>query len=207
MSYLDIHTILCDEERIPCTFTHDSVKLGHLDPSAEEKDIAADTRVDVPIWLGEELAKKNIVKINAPKHFGTKMRDEMRAGATSINLRDFSFYFFDVGLTLSRISADKDLRRTLRDAFVGERYRNLTVRSLTLGTGDDGVSDYTLNLTSAELVIFKEGLRSLNNLHQWRTAESTLLRRAPVLGRRDKSSRNGSGNGSGNGAEGSNKRR
>ena len=203
MSYLDIHTLLCDEERIPCTFIHDSVKLGHLDPSAEEKDIAADTRVDMPIWLGEELAKRNIVRINAPKHFGTKMRDEMRAGATSINLRDFSFYFFDVGLTLSRLSGDSDLRRRLRDAFVGDRYRNLTARSLTLGTGDDGACDYSQTLTSTELVIFKEGLRSLNNLHQWRSAESTLLRRAPVLGRRDKSTRNGTGTA----AEGPNKRR
>jgi len=186
MSYLDINTILCDEERIPCTFLHDSVKLGHLDSSAEEKDIAADSRVDLPVWLGEELARKNVVKLNAPKHFGAKMRDEMRAGANSINLREFSFYFFDVGLNLSRISGDVDLRRTLRSAYVGDRYRNLTVRSLTLGTSEDGLSDYTQTLTSAELLVFKEGLRSQNNLHQWRTDEGTLLRRAPVLGRRDR---------------------
>jgi len=205
MSYLDINTILCDEERIPCTFLHDSVKLGHLDPSAEEKDITADARVDLPVWLGEELAKKNIVRLNAPKHFGTKMRDEMRAGATSINLRDFSFYFFDVGLNLSRISVDPDLRRTLRNAFVGERYRNLTVRSLTLGTSDDGLSDYTQTLTSAELAVFKEGLRSVNNLHQWRTDESTVLRRAPVLGRRDTSSR--AGGSAGTGADGATAKR
>ncbi len=184
MSYLDINIILCEEERVPCKFLHDSVKLGHLDPFAEERDISADARVELPMWLGEELAKKFMVEINAPKHFGSKMRDEMRAGASNINFRDFSFYFFDIGLLLSRIAKDDDLRRALRNAFTGERYRNLAVRSLTPGAMDD-LSEYTQSLTFAEVLLFKEGLRSLQNLQNWRTSESSVLKRAPVLGRRD----------------------
>ena len=113
------------------------------------------------------------------------MREEIHAGAAAINLREYSYYFFDVGLHLSRILVDQDLRRKLRDAFVGDRYRNLTVRSLTQG-GMDDISAYCQSLTSSELILFNEGIHSLQNMQQWRTTESTLLKRAPVLGRRDR---------------------
>jgi hypothetical protein len=91
-----------------------------------------------------------VVKLYTPKHFGSKMREEIHAGAAAINLREYSYYFFDVGLHLSRILVDQDLRRKLRDAFVGDRYRNLTVRSLTQGGMDDISGNWTFgfcNLT------------------------------------------------------------
>ena len=159
--------------------------LGYLDPSGDDIDLSEGTIVDLPMWLGEELQKKRMVEINPPKHFGKKMRDEMRAGAAAVNLREFSFYFFDVGLHLSRISRDDALKKSLRDAFVGERYQTLTVRSLTPGTTEDA-SEYSNTLTSSELEIFKKGLRSLQNLQNWRTADGAIIKKAAVLGRRDR---------------------
>ena len=59
------------------------------------------------------------------------MRDAILAGAEAVELRDYSFYFFDVGLKLSKILRDDDLLRTLRQAFCGERFRKLCVLTLT----------------------------------------------------------------------------
>ena len=58
------------------------------------------------------------------------MRDELNSSST-INLRDFSHYFFDVGLKLSHMTKDEDLKRTIRTSFSGERFKTLTAHSLT----------------------------------------------------------------------------
>jgi hypothetical protein len=185
MATLDINALLCDEERIPCKFIKNCHRLGHLDPAGEDTSILEDTRVELPLWLGEHFHKKSVVELEAPKHFGSKMQEEMKAGAAAINLREFSYYFFEVGLRISDIKANKELQRRLRDAFVGDRYRNLTVRSLTQG-GMEDISAYCQALTSSELVLYTEGIRSMQNIEQWRSTESTILKRAQVLGRRDR---------------------
>ena len=72
-----------------------------------------------------------MIEIEIPKHFGPKMRDELRSSATHLNLRDFSHYFFDIGLRISLITKDNDLRQTLRSAFCGDRFKALISHSLT----------------------------------------------------------------------------
>lgn len=131
--HLDIDLILSEEERLPCIFLVEAAEMGHLDSSIKERNLPAGSRVELQHWLGEALSDKDMVRMEHPKHFGNKMRDEMRAGAGSVNLRDFSHYFFDVGLRLCGATKDVDLGRTLRAAFLGERYKRLMVRSLAQG--------------------------------------------------------------------------
>ena len=141
MSSLDLNQILSEEERIPCTFTVNALKLGHLDLSAESHDLSETTQVDIPMWLGEQLSSRRVVEINPPKHYGKKMRDEMRAGATSINLRDFSHYFFDTGLHLAHISRDEQLRKVLECRFP---FDEITIRIfLTIATNFGDVILYS----------------------------------------------------------------
>ena len=53
---------------------------------------------------GEHLCEQ--VKFELPKHFQKKMRDEIIAGAANINLKEFSFYFFEVGLKMAESMED-----------------------------------------------------------------------------------------------------
>ena len=55
----------------------------------------------------------------------------MQAGASSVKLREYSFYYFEVGLKLSKLMRDIDLIRTLRKAFSGERYKSLLARAMS----------------------------------------------------------------------------
>ena len=135
--FLDIDLILSEEERLPCVFQVDAANMGHFDSTVQEKDLPKNARVELPHWLGQKLQDKNMAKMELPKHFNTKMRDEMRAGAASVNLREFSHYFFEIGLRLSRsaVPPDADLQRTLRAAFLGERFRRLMVYGLDQAQG------------------------------------------------------------------------
>ena len=126
MSWLDIDTILAEEERLPCVFSTDCPTLGHLDKNNSNygQMLPKGSRVELSLWLAESLAKKGMVEIEFPKHYGPKMRDQLNSSSL-VNLREYSPYFFDVGLRLSHLRKDTDLLRTLRTTFSGDRFKNL----------------------------------------------------------------------------------
>ncbi len=130
MSFLDIDLILSEEDRLPCIFRVDAFDLGHLDPSNHSSVLPMNSRLELPLWLALTLSKNNMVQMESPKHFGQRMRDEL-ASSSAVNLREFSHYFYDVGLKFCATTADEDLKRTLRVAFCGDRFHTLLVHSLT----------------------------------------------------------------------------
>jgi len=194
---LDIDLILSEEERLPCTFQVDASNMGHLDVTVQSDTLPSGARVELPHWLGQPLFEKNVVVMEVPKHFGPKMRDHMFAGASNVNLRSYSHYFFEIGLRLAKVMRDEDLFRKLRVAFLGERYRKLVVRALSQSPQDD-VAEFCQALTSTELVIFHAGYQASQNLQRWRANDSALLDMAPILRRRAASS-SSSGDGGGGG--------
>lgn len=76
------------------------------------------------IRMASHLLKYGHIDIEMPKHFGPKMRNELDS-SSAVNLRDYSFYFFDVGLELVKLANDFDLLRTLRITFSGDRFKQL----------------------------------------------------------------------------------
>jgi GINS complex subunit 3 len=51
MKFLDIDEILAEEERIACIFSLDASGLGTLDPTSNEEDLPASSKVELPLWL------------------------------------------------------------------------------------------------------------------------------------------------------------
>lgn len=198
MRELDIDVMLSQEERLPCTFKSDGTNMGHLDNTIMDKDLPENTRVDLPLWLCDGFTKKGMVEMEFPKYYGTKMREELHAGAEAVDLRSFTQYFFEVGIILavdmtsSDVGSRNDLMQTLRNAFLGERYRRLTMNSLAQGLFDDA-ADYSQTLTIAELTLFQQGLDAAKNMHQWRSLDSDILQKASVLGRRATSNKQSRG--------------
>ena len=127
---LDIDNVLGEEERLPCEFDTGGVDMGALDATLNNRDLPEKSKVSLPVWLAKGLVEKGIVRMEIPKHYQRRMREEIKAGPEAIKLRDFSFYFFEVGLLVARVTEDDDLLRTLRQAMSADRFKTLTVRTL-----------------------------------------------------------------------------
>lgn len=179
---VDIDEILAEEERIPCVFQVDAKDLGFLDTSIQVSDLPMHSKVDLPLWLAQNLVDKNMVELEIPKYFGPRMRDEIMAGPSAIKLKDFSFYFYDVGMKLCRILRDTDLQRTLRIAFSSERFKALMVRSLS--TSQEDVSDFTQQLLSTELTLFNSGYKAACDISHWRSRQTSVIKEASILRRK-----------------------
>ncbi len=129
MNNLDIDQILSEEESFPCKLLTSNSSLNHFDAKNDEI-LKEGSRIDLPLWLADALSKKGIVEIEIPKHFGPKVRDELSSSST-LNLRDFSHYFFEIGLNFGRIKKDDDLIRTMRMTFCGDRFNKLLAHSVS----------------------------------------------------------------------------
>jgi hypothetical protein len=63
------------EEKVFVTWLIDGYKLGYLNKTLkkkkedeqEEKDILTGTKMELPLWLALELAKRNFVEIEIPR--------------------------------------------------------------------------------------------------------------------------------------------
>jgi len=193
---LDIDTILSEEDRIPVEFNDDVIGLRHLDPSSDareddENTILKGTKTEVPLWLARELLKKNMTKINIPKHYGKIMQDEIKAGA-KINFKEYSYYYFEVGKELYKIKrhlpqVGPPLIEATRKAFCGDRYEDLMTNSLSSQYADED-SEYAQTLTYSDAIIFNEGVRAGRSLMRWKARTSFLLPKASILGRRNATS-------------------
>lgn len=129
---LDLDSVLSEEERIPSVFEYEASGLGFLDATGEHADLNEGARVELPLYMAKYLTEKGFTKMELPKHYNRKMRDNILAGAASINLKDFSQYYFEVGMKISETIGDEDLHNTLRLAFCGDRYRALMSNSLSM---------------------------------------------------------------------------
>lgn len=202
---LDIHTILSEEERIPVKFKTSSRYMNHLNPNHDTNNhddndnddvLPEGTKVELPIWLALNLHQENWVDIELPKQYGNKMAQEIKAGAEAINLKEYSYYYFDTGLSLANALQNTNhapvapiLRDTLRKALSGNRYTQLMVRSLANYKHDD-LADYYNKLTHAEYIIFDEGLRAANDLASWRSGQASKLQKANILKRTNNNNTN-----------------
>jgi len=153
--------------------------------------------MDLPFWLARSL-HKSVVETDLPKHYGLRMRSEIKAGAKAIRFRDYSKYYFETGVLLAHLIDDNGLLEAFRKAFAGDRYRDLTARALSGGgnvNDDVNKNDNSQTLINAELQILNAGLESSRELMRWKEGESTAIRSASII---QKHRSNGNSEGAGN---------
>ena len=190
--YLDLDTIMSEEERIPCRFNNDNHRHGFMDPQAES-DID-----ELPFWLAKVFigiapGGEYLINADIPKHYGQKMRNEIKAGPKTINFKEYSFYYFESGILLANLLGDEQLLESFRKAFAGARYKDLVARALSNweeNSEDFSTnSDYYKSLINAELVLFTAGSHDGQDLMRWKRGETSLLRGSSVLNKGTSSSR------------------
>lgn len=128
---LDLDAILSEEERIPCVFQMDAQGLGFLDPTNDRSNLQQGAKVELPLYMAKALTQRGMTEMELPKHYELKMRHNIAASALNINLKEYTPYYFEVGMELAAQLRDKDLQDTVRIAFCGDRYKSLMINALS----------------------------------------------------------------------------
>jgi hypothetical protein len=110
--YYDIDDFLADEELLPCTTMYDFTLLAHLKAdegsttittagsassnnnhtnSNKDRNLAGNTKLQMPIWTLREWARLNYVKIKLPKKYSATARDSVKADPLHFELNQSYF--------------------------------------------------------------------------------------------------------------------
>mmetsp|Transcript_17218 Transcript_17218/g.51401 ORF Transcript_17218/g.51401 Transcript_17218/m.51401 type:complete len:192 (+) Transcript_17218:326-901(+) len=176
--------LLAEEELVPCEMLIDGPGLGHLDRSGENKseDLAKGEVAQLPMWLALLLEKKHMVRLKMPAMFGDKVRQDLLAGANTVDLgKGFTKHYFTVGRRLAAATGDDELRKELRQAQCGERYER--VFDWSQHSGDRPVGDFRDSLTHEECAIFDAGHGAAGDVGAWKRRKLTQLKTDPVFKR------------------------
>ncbi len=64
--------------------------------------------MELPVWLASGLRSANYVEVRLPKTFSLRLRESLKADASSVRLRDKSPHFYEVGLRMSDLVSTDD---------------------------------------------------------------------------------------------------
>mmetsp|Transcript_20271 Transcript_20271/g.62668 ORF Transcript_20271/g.62668 Transcript_20271/m.62668 type:complete len:204 (-) Transcript_20271:626-1237(-) len=154
-----VDEVLAEEELVPVTVLVDGLCFGpHFARCLGEatEPLAKEQQVRVPLWLAERLQEKNLVRVETPPMFGRHVRESLEAGATVVDLRAMSPYYYTVGKRVARLTEDDDLRKCLRAALAGDRFEKIVDWSQN-ADDDTDVDDLVEKLTEEERELFYAG--------------------------------------------------
>lgn len=52
--------------------------------------------MELPLWLARALEAKNMVRLEYPKHYAARFREDLLAGPEAVDIRDRSNFFYEV---------------------------------------------------------------------------------------------------------------
>ncbi|KAF4322828.1 hypothetical protein BBO99_00003820 [Phytophthora kernoviae] len=183
-SYVDIDEILAGDERIKCTFTTDALDCGYLDPSCRGPDLQEGTGVELPLWLATPLATRGDVNVEVPHFLTKRFRRMLKAGPSSVNLREFSAYMYEIGkqlMPLVKPADQEEIDEIMRLSFGGERYRDILNNSMS--SLDEDTTEFTRKLTQDEKKLFNAGARDAKDFIQWKGRNAETITTAAVVER------------------------
>lgn len=103
-------------QKIPCTFEVDVAGLGYLDGASASPDMAAGTRLQLPLWLAEMLAVSQRLgtladglSLDLPAALAPgRVRNALRADARTVELRALATHFYGLGARVLALFDDPD---------------------------------------------------------------------------------------------------
>ncbi|KAL2622435.1 hypothetical protein R1flu_002640 [Riccia fluitans] len=179
-NYYDLDDILMEEEYVSVHFRFEAKGLGVLDPGSEHDDIEAGAVVDIPLWLAHDLCLRKFITIKLPYFYNERIRKEIQADASCVDLGRWCPYFYEMGLRLAPISPDQTLGSFLLYCLQ-RRYKEMLCKSLTVALTT--APKFLTLLTKEEIQLFEAARDSMKAYNKW-WFQGARLERAPVLGRK-----------------------
>lgn len=166
--YYDIDSIMSEESTVPCTLRHGCTGVGRvLDPGADLDDLAPGTLVDLPLWMVQVMAKRQLLEVHLPIYFKDHMRRKLRAGPGCESLKVRCNHFYTVAhkvhsAMVATGHGDDSFPEFIAKAYA-DRYRELLTKAPTLDSNADA-SDIQAKLSNEELGLFNAAALS-STLH------------------------------------------
>ncbi|XP_047118030.1 DNA replication complex GINS protein PSF3 [Schistocerca piceifrons] len=127
--YFSIDDIMATQERVPCKFEVQVLRLGFLDQGSESEHINAGTNMELPYWLARALGhqRQKIVSVDIPKVYKEAYREILKADSCVVDLYKFGAYFYEFGIYISLLGHREgpEIREILVKTF-RERLRQVT---------------------------------------------------------------------------------
>lgn len=123
--YFSIADVLCDEQRVKVKFLENVKWSSSLDMSATDDNLSTDgivakgTILQIPLWMARALVESNTVLILPPRQFNTRVRSDLAADPSSVNIKDLSSHWYLLGAKLSPLIPTEGVARTMRIALTG----------------------------------------------------------------------------------------
>ncbi|GIY88987.1 DNA replication complex GINS protein PSF3 [Caerostris darwini] len=172
--YFSIDDILATNERIPCKFEVGVHKLGFLDPSNGNSDLARGTKLEIPLWMAQALRSRRIISMDIPRVYREAYREILNADASVVDLHKMGPYFYHFGLYLLRFAHQdsEDISRILYHTF---RHRFRKLMDTSQNSIEEDATALTANLDRTEIALFNLGHKSLLDLKNWQHRRSQKI--------------------------------
>ncbi|KAG0274137.1 DNA replication protein [Linnemannia exigua] len=160
--YYDIDSILAEDQNVKCVFQKNIPGLAWLEGGHDDTTVPMD--------------------IETPEFFGPKVRNALRADATTVDLTKQCPNFFRFGTFYLQLVDDMALSGVMEGAF---KARLQMTMDHTQSGGNSNTTDYLNRLDETERELYKAGMESSASIHQWnqqsfgriRSASEMLLKR------------------------------
>ncbi|XP_018578402.1 DNA replication complex GINS protein PSF3 [Anoplophora glabripennis] len=177
-NYYSIDDILATQERVPCKFLLNIPKMGKLNPSAAETDLAAGTNLELPVWLVLEMStgRQPVVQPELPKIYRHAYQEILKADACAVDLHRFNLYFFELGWHIKHFDMQGHVHTVLLDTFK-TRFRQL----MDLANNSLSNPSVQRQLDTLEKTIFKDGYNARMKLNHWLIQSEAAIEAASMV--------------------------
>eukprot|EP00798_Chlamydomonas_sp_ICE-L_P014512 gene14512-20541_t len=181
LDLLDPLELFAEESLIPSTFKYGAEGLGKsLDPGGNEKDLAAESKVEIPLWLLQPLSKRGMVTFKMPLMYSDRYKRKLNAGAEVVSFKNKAPFFYEasasklesgnwwlqcVGIKCNAFLHDVELSEFLTRTFK-VRYQELISTGLNTMTGEQ-VLELQSKLSNEEQQLFEGGRVSIASINRW----------------------------------------
>lgn len=170
-NYYDLDDILADGEKIPCRFNITVPGLGYLEGNPG-RAIEKDTKLDLPIWLAEILAKSTIGEDNTqgfinlidPDFINSQVLNAIKTSATSIDLHKLLPHFYRLVEKWSTLFKDEELIHIVLNLI---KDRAMEISNYASNTNKTINNEFIYTLDEFEKKLYKITSESNKSMRNW----------------------------------------
>mmetsp|Transcript_98191 Transcript_98191/g.204817 ORF Transcript_98191/g.204817 Transcript_98191/m.204817 type:complete len:207 (-) Transcript_98191:31-651(-) len=150
--FWDIDDILAEQYDVTVTTEINIIGGGMLLPSGygRQKDLPPNSKVQVPLYLGQALVRRNSAVLVCPHDFQGTAQESLAADPITCTLNTKSIYFYEVGLRIAHLLK---LEALVQDLFRAVQQRTAEIVDLSGTMGEP--TNLTLTRYNEARVVFR----------------------------------------------------